>query len=102
MRNWREGSLRSQKSVGVWRRYWRQSSAGYGGVARYLERQGWLARDEQNEHLTLLLEEGYEDTLQQLQGHSITYRIAMGPQAGRKVLTLQTIPVPHYQKSDWI
>ena len=30
-------------------------------------------------------------TLQQLQGHSITYRIAMGPQAGRKVLTVQTI-----------
>ena len=25
--------------------------------------------------------------LQQLQGHSITYRIAMGPQAGRKMLT---------------
>ena len=25
--------------------------------------------------------------LQQLQGHSITYRKAMGPQAGRKVLT---------------
>ena len=36
-------------------------------------------------------------TLQKLQGHSITYRIAMGPQAGRKVLTacrgpVQTIP----------
>ena len=30
--------------------------------------------------------------MQQLQGRSITYRIAMGPQAGRKVLTLQTIP----------
>jgi hypothetical protein len=66
-------------------------------VARYLERQGtpslgWLARDEQSEHLTLPLEEGHEETLQQLQGHSITYRIAMGPHAGRKVLTLQTIP----------
>ena len=31
-------------------------------------------------------------SLQQLQGHSITYCIAMGPQAGRKVLTVQTIP----------
>ena len=30
--------------------------------------------------------------MQQLQGHSITYRIAMGPHAGRKVFTLQTIP----------
>ena len=25
-------------------------------------------------------------------GHSITYRIAVGPQAGRKVFTLQTLP----------
>jgi hypothetical protein len=57
-------------------------------VARYLERQGWLARDEQSEPLILPLEEGEEDTLQQLQGHSITCRIAMGPHAGRKVLTL--------------
>ncbi len=28
-----------------------------------------------------------------LQGHSITYRIAVGPQAGRKVYTLQTLPL---------
>jgi hypothetical protein len=28
----------------------------------------------------------------QLQGHSITYRIAVGPQQGRKVFTLQTPP----------
>jgi len=28
----------------------------------------------------------------QFQGHSITYRIAVGPQQGRKVFTLQTIP----------
>jgi hypothetical protein len=27
-----------------------------------------------------------------LRGHSITYRIAAGPQAGHKVLTLQTLP----------
>jgi hypothetical protein len=27
-----------------------------------------------------------------LQGHSITYRIAVGPQAGRSVFTLQTLP----------
>jgi ribosomal protein S27E len=36
-------------------------------VARYLERQGWLARDEQGDHLALALDEGDEDTLQQLQ-----------------------------------
>ncbi len=30
--------------------------------------------------------------MNQLQGHSIIYRIAVGPQQGRKVFTLQTIP----------
>ena len=30
--------------------------------------------------------------MNQLLGHSITYRIAVGPQAGRKVFTLQTLP----------
>ena len=30
--------------------------------------------------------------MNQLLGSSITYRIAMGPQAGRKVFTLQTLP----------
>ena len=61
-------------------------------VARYLERQGWLVRDEQSDHLNLAMDDEEGATLQQLQGHSITYRIAMGPQVGRKVLTVQTIP----------
>ena len=56
-------------------------------VARYLQRQGWLSRDEQSDRLNLALDDEEGATLQQLQGHSITYRIAMGPQAGRKVLT---------------
>ncbi len=30
--------------------------------------------------------------MNQLRGHSITYRIAVGPQQGRKVFTLQTLP----------
>jgi hypothetical protein len=33
-----------------------------------------------------------EDPMAQLLGHSITYRIAVGSQAGRKVFTLQTLP----------
>ena len=33
-----------------------------------------------------------DDAMAQLQGHSITYRIAVGPQQGRKVFTLQTLP----------
>jgi len=40
----------------------------------------------------LALEDEEGNTMQQLQGHSITYRIAMGPHAGSKVVTLQTIP----------
>jgi len=33
-----------------------------------------------------------ESPMSQLLGSSITYRIAMGPQQGRKVFTLQTLP----------
>ena len=30
--------------------------------------------------------------MDRLLGHAITYRIGVGPQAGRKVFTLQTVP----------
>jgi hypothetical protein len=33
-----------------------------------------------------------EDSLLQLQGASVSYRIAMGPQQGQKIFTLQTLP----------
>ena len=59
-------------------------------LARYLERQGLLERDA--EHSYLALESADEDPMDQLRGHSITYRIAVGPQQGRKVFTLQTMP----------
>jgi len=52
-------------------------------VARYLERQGILERDEENSYLQL---DGIdEDPMQQLIGCSVSYRIAVGPQQGRKV-----------------
>ena len=52
-------------------------------VARFLERQGVLERDEENCYLQL---EGMdEDPMQQLIGCSVSYRIAVGPQQGRKV-----------------
>ena len=38
------------------------------------------------------LDNADEDPMDQLRGHSITYRIAVGPQQGRKVFTLQTLP----------
>ncbi len=59
-------------------------------VARYLERQGLLVRDDENTYLQL--DSLDDDPLQDLQGHSITYRIAIGPQQGCKVFTLQTVP----------
>ena len=59
-------------------------------VAQYLERQGVLERDEENSYLQL---DGIdEDPMQQLIGCSVGYRIAVGPQQGRKVFTLHTLP----------
>jgi hypothetical protein len=59
-------------------------------LARYLERQGLLERDA--EHGYLALENSDEDPMDQLRGHSTTWRIAVGPQQGREVFTLQTLP----------
>jgi hypothetical protein len=60
-------------------------------IGRFLERQELLQRDAENSYLTGdTVDEGPMD---RLLGHSITYRIAVGPQAGRKVFTLQTLPV---------
>jgi hypothetical protein len=75
-------------------------------VARLLERQGFLEPDEDDcmdaggrathgavaENSYLMLEASDDEAMQQLYGHSITYRIAVGPQQGRKVFTLQSIP----------
>ena len=59
-------------------------------VGRFLERQGLLERDAENSYVAGDAVD--EDPIAQLLGHSITYRIAVGPQAGRKVFTLQTLP----------
>ena len=62
-------------------------------VARYLERQGLLERDTGNLYLTPeAVCASDDDPSNQLLGSSITYRIAVGPQQGRKVFTLQTLP----------
>ena len=59
-------------------------------VGRFLERKGLLERDMENSYLASDAVD--EDPMTSLQGHSITYRIAVGPQAGCKVFTLQTLP----------
>jgi len=59
-------------------------------IGRFLERQGLLERDSENSYLAGdVLEAG---PMEKLLGSSITYRIAVGPQQGRKVFTLQTLP----------
>ena len=57
-------------------------------VARRLERGGFLVRDPEHEHLDVEPAEA----LDQLIGASIHYRIAIGPNAGKKALTLRTVP----------
>ncbi len=59
-------------------------------MGRYLERQGLLERDVENSYLASDAVD--DDPMTPLLGHSITYRIAVGSQAGRKVFTLQTLP----------
>ena len=59
-------------------------------VVRFLEKRGFLERDAESSYLAL--EPDDDDVMVQLQGHSITYRIAVGPQQGRKVFTLRTLP----------
>ena len=59
-------------------------------IGRFLERRGVLVRDAEDSYLTSDAVD--EDPMQSLVGHSISYRIAVGPHAGRKVFRLQTLP----------
>ncbi|MES9875285.1 MAG: IS91 family transposase, partial [Candidatus Sedimenticola sp. 6PFRAG7] len=59
-------------------------------VGRFLEREGLLERDMENSYLAGDVLD--DDPMAPLLGHSITYRIAVGPQAGHKVFTLKTLP----------
>ena len=58
-------------------------------VGRLLEKRGLVERDLENAWLAT---DGPGGPLDDLIGHSITYRIAVGPRAGQKLLTLQTLP----------
>jgi len=59
-------------------------------IGCFLEKEGLLERDAENSYLPSAAVD--EDPMSQLLGSSITYRIAVGPQAGHKVFTLQTLP----------
>ena len=56
-------------------------------VSRALERQGLLIRDDETPSLDLEPDDGFEHLL----GAAVHYRIATGPHAGRKALTLRTV-----------
>jgi len=61
-------------------------------VGCYLERRGLLERDVGSTWLTQeAVTAADEDPSNHLLGSSITYRIALGPQQGRRVMTLQTL-----------
>lgn len=59
-------------------------------VSRYLERAGYLYRDADSEYLALVSEE--DDAMHGIIGASVSYRLAFGPNAGKKALTLQALP----------
>lgn len=59
-------------------------------VSRYLEKTGYLVRDAESAYLDLQADE--DDAMTTIVGASISYRLAFGPNAGRKALTLQTLP----------
>ena len=59
-------------------------------IGRLLEKRGLVERDIENAWLSA--EAAGTGPLDDLLGHSITYRIAVGPRAGQKLFTLQTVP----------
>jgi len=59
-------------------------------VCRHLTRSGWLEGEDESAFLSDRA--GCDDGLDALRMSSITYRIATGKHAGRKIATLQTIP----------
>ena len=66
-------------------------------VGRHLQRRGWLTRYAESSHLSL----DREDTaLDSLLSHSITYRIALGPRAGQKAFTQQSLPATSRREPD--
>lgn len=58
-------------------------------IGRTLERQGVLSRDAESSYLDFAAEAG--GPMDDLLGHSITYRVAVGPRAGQKVFSLQAV-----------
>ena len=59
-------------------------------MCRHLARNGWLEGEDESAFLSERV--GGDDGMDALRMSSMTYRIATGEQAGRKMATLQTLP----------
>lgn len=64
-------------------------------ITSYLEKAGLIQRDIDNTFLDLPMDD--EDSLLPLQGASVHYRIAVGPDTSKKVFALQTLPAKDEQ-----
>jgi hypothetical protein len=62
-------------------------------IGRALERRGLLSPDAESSYLELAPETG--GPIDDLLGHSITYRVAVGPRAGQKVFSIAPRPRVH-------
>jgi len=74
-------------------------------LARYLERLGLLERDAEHSYLTL--DNADEDPMDQLRGHSITYRIAVGPNKAVKSspckrCLMNAVPMTRRRSETWL
>ena len=65
-------------------------------IAQYLEKAGLIQRDIDNTYLDLPMDD--EDSLLPLQAASVSYRVAVGADTGKKVFTLQTLPAKRFGK----
>jgi hypothetical protein len=61
-----------------------------------LDSKGLLVRDEESNYLTM--DGQHDNVMNQLQSHSITYRVVAGPQQGLKAFTLQAILAWKYEE----
>ncbi len=61
---------------------------------KFLTRKGYLIEEQ---GMTYLADTDPDLALGPLQAAACTYRIALGPRAGQKVLSLQTVPTPAEQ-----
>jgi len=67
-------------------------------LGRLLEKRGLLCRDAEQSYLTFDFDD--EDVINDLIGSSITYRVAIGKNKGKKVYTLQTVPAQLEEMAD--